>query len=210
MEVLPAGQTEYTFTDISTGFFPDAEREFGDGMRTFALWRSTSKRDPADQGFALHGYDLVIAANVLHATRDLGETLAHCRSLLAPSGLLVAVEETARKEWLDLTFGLLPGWWRFQDAYRSDYALVGPPVWRRALTDAGFGRTSLVNDPSGSLLVLARGAVGGGGGRRAVRAGRRKRAGCRSGGRAGAPGERGRSRGPQRAIVRHGAGSSSH
>ncbi|MYI06851.1 MAG: SDR family oxidoreductase, partial [Gemmatimonadetes bacterium] len=123
LEVLPVGRTEFTFTDISTDSFPDAEREFreqGASLRCLAL---DIERDPADQGFALHGYDLVIAADVLHATRDLGETLAHCRRLLAPAGVLVAVEETARKAWLDLTFGLLPGWWRFRDAYRTDYAL---------------------------------------------------------------------------------------
>ena len=38
------------------------------------------------QGFESHGYDLVIASNVLHATRYLEETLGHCRELLAPSG----------------------------------------------------------------------------------------------------------------------------
>ncbi|MYI07367.1 MAG: SDR family NAD(P)-dependent oxidoreductase, partial [Gemmatimonadetes bacterium] len=159
LEVLPADRTEYTFTDISTDSFPDAEGRFGEPGVDFRSLALDIERDPADQGFALHAYDLVIAANVLHATRDLGETLAHCRSLLAPSGVLVAVEETARKEWLDLTFGLLPGWWRFQDAYRSDHALVPSLVWRQALTDAGFEETSLAEDPSGALLILARGPL---------------------------------------------------
>ena len=164
--VLPSGSTEYAFTDVSTGFFPDAERRFGERDLSLRFLALDIERDPVDQGFALHGYDLVIAANVLHATRDLGESLAHCRRLLAPSGLLVAVEETARKEWLDLTFGLLPGWWRFRDAYRSDHALVPAPVWRQALTDAGFGGASLVEVPSGPLLILAQGPseVGAGGG----------------------------------------------
>ncbi|MDE0109448.1 MAG: SDR family NAD(P)-dependent oxidoreductase, partial [Bryobacterales bacterium] len=156
LEVLPAGRTEYTFTDISTGFFPDAEREFGERGVDFRSLEFDVERDPEDQGFALHGYDLVIAANVLHATRDLAETLAHCRRLLAPSGVLVAVEEATRKEWLDLTFGLLPGWWRFRDAYRTDYALVGPPIWQQALTDAGFAGMSLVEVSSGAVLIFAR------------------------------------------------------
>ncbi|MDE3261019.1 MAG: SDR family NAD(P)-dependent oxidoreductase, partial [Acidobacteriota bacterium] len=157
LDSLPTGRTEFTFTDISTGLFPDAEREFGEPGTELRCLGLDIERDPADQGFALHAYDLVIAANVLHATRDLGETLAHCRRLLAPSGVLVAVEETVPKEWLDLTFGLLPGWWRFRDAYRTDHALVGPPVWRQALADAGFAGTALVEDPSGPLLILAQG-----------------------------------------------------
>ncbi len=157
LDVLPAGRAEYTFTDISTDSFPNVERRLAarDADLRF-LWLDI-ERDPADQEFAPHGYDVVIAANVLHATSDLAETLAHCRRLLAPSGLLVAVEESARKEWLDLTFGLLPGWWRFRDAYRSDHALVGPDTWRQALVDAGFAGASLVEDSSGALLILARG-----------------------------------------------------
>ena len=89
-------------------------------------------------------FDLVIAANVLHTTRDLAESLAHCRRLLAPCGQLVALEGLRKQGWLDLTFGLLDGWWRFSDRYRSDSALAGEAVWRRALEDAGFGQVAVL------------------------------------------------------------------
>ena len=115
------------------------------------------ERDPEEQGFGAHGYDVVLAANVLHATRDLGESLVHCRKLLAPSGLLVLLEGTARRGHLDLTFGLLPGWWRFADGYRPDYALAAAPVWERALSDAGFGETARLEPFGGQALLLARG-----------------------------------------------------
>ena len=88
---------------------------------------------------------LVVAANVLHATRDLGEALSHCRALLAPSGVLVCVEGLRAQGWLDLTFGLLEGWWRYGDGYRTDGALVGEGVWRRALGEAGYGEVSVVS-----------------------------------------------------------------
>ena len=159
LEVLPAGRTEYTFTDISSVFFADAEREWGDGGVDLRLRVLDIERDPLEQGFGLHGYDVVIAANVLHATRDLGEALVHCCGLLSPSGMLVAVEEAVPRLWLDMTFGLLPGWWRYRDGYRSDYALVGSGVWRRVLGDAGFGESVLVEVSSGALLVLARGPL---------------------------------------------------
>ena len=84
----------------------------------------------------------MIAANVLHATRDLGETLTHCRDLLAPSGQLVALEGLRHRTWQDLTFGLLDGWWRFADTYRTKHAFAGPGEWRRALGDAGFSAWS--------------------------------------------------------------------
>ncbi|MCY4626471.1 MAG: acyltransferase domain-containing protein, partial [Acidobacteria bacterium] len=157
LAALPAERTDYEFTDISAGFFAEAERRFGAGGAAFRSRALDIERDPVEQGFDGHGYDVVLAANVLHTTRDLQETLANCRRLLAPSGLLLAVEGTAAAGWLDLTFGLLPGWWRFADGYRSDSALVGPEVWRRALEEAGYGEVSFVGEESGQAVILARG-----------------------------------------------------
>ena len=154
---LPAGRTEYVYTDISAGFFAAAERRFRDAAADLRFRVLDIERDPVEQGFAAHGHDLVIAANVLHATRDLGDTLAHCRRLLAPSGLLVAVEGTEPRGWLDLTFGLLPGWWRFDDALRPDHALAPRAVWRRALAECGYGEASFVDLDDGRTVVLARG-----------------------------------------------------
>ena len=157
LPLLPPGRTDYAFTDISAGFFGAAEERFGAGGVTLRCRVLDIERAPEEQGFREHGYDVVIAANVLHATRDLGEALAHCRRLLAPSGLLVAAEGTVPRRWLDLTFGLLPGWWGFDDRYRSGYALVGPDVWRRALGDAGYGEVAFVGAELGSAVILARG-----------------------------------------------------
>ena len=111
------------------------------------------------QGFEAHGYDVVVAANVLHATRDLGEALSHCRTLLAPSGVLVCLEGLRSQGWLDLTFGLLEGWWRYGDGYRTDGALVGEGVWRRALGEAGYGEVSVVSSGAGATqgVIVARG-----------------------------------------------------
>lgn len=120
--------------------------------------------EPVAQGFDSHTYDLVIAANVLHATRDLGETLAHCRELLAPSGQLIALEALRQRSWQDLTFGLLDGWWRFDDAYRPNHALATPTVWRRALADAAFSEVEFLgtanpdtDEPVGSSVIIAQG-----------------------------------------------------
>ena len=142
---LPAGGVEYTYTDISAGFFAGAERRFGGGGASLVYRVLDIERDPMGQGYEAHGYDVVVAANVLHATRDLGEALSHCRALLAPSGVLVCVEGLRGQGWLDLTFGLLEGWWRYGDGYRTDGALVGEGVWRRALGEAGYGEVSVVS-----------------------------------------------------------------
>ena len=135
---LPDGSFDYVYTDISAGFFAEAEDRFGGPEASLDYRVLDIEKDPADQGVDDHGYDLLIASNVLHATRYLSETLDHCRRLLAPSGCLVALENLRGQGWLDLTFGQLDGWWRFADACRPHHALASPAVWRQALTDAGF------------------------------------------------------------------------
>ena len=135
---LPAGRFDYTYTDISAGFFAEAEGRFGGREASIEYRVLDIEKDPAAQGFDYHSYDLLIASNVLHATRYLSETLEHCRNLLAPSGHLAALENLRGQGWLDLTFGQLDGWWRFADSCRPHHALAGPAVWRQALIDAGF------------------------------------------------------------------------
>ena len=163
LPALPPGRTDYVYTDISAGFFAAAAERFEMADIRLEFRALDIERDPGEQGFEAHRCDVVLAANVLHATRDLGASLANCRRLLAPSGLLVLLETFAPQGWLDLTFGLLPGWWRFDDAYRQDHALGGPPVWRRALSDAGYGDVAIHGaGESGGLpgpagVVLARG-----------------------------------------------------
>ena len=135
---LPEGQFDYMYTDISAGFFAEAESRFGDGGGCIEYRPLDIEKDPIAQGFDAHAYDLIVASNVLHATRFLDETLGHCLTLLAPSGQMVALENLRGQGWMDLTFGQLDGWWRFADDYRPHHALASPDVWRRALDDAGF------------------------------------------------------------------------
>ena len=157
---LPEGRFEYMYTDISAGFFAEAEARFGDGGGCIEYRPLDIERNPVDQGFAAHGYDLLIASNVLHATRYLEETLGHCRMLLAPSGQLVALENLSGLGWMDLTFGQLDGWWRFADGYRPNHALAGPPVWRQALSDSGFGEVEILGlDESDAAEVPDKGVI---------------------------------------------------
>ncbi len=151
---LPSGRFDYTYTDISAGFFADAEARFSDGGDSIDYRVLDIEKDPIDQGFEAHGFDLVIAANVLHATRHLDETLGHCRVLLAPSGLLVALENQRGRGWMDLIFGQLDGWWRFADRYRTGHALAGPDVWRQALSDTGFTESEVVGIDSSEVSGL--------------------------------------------------------
>ena len=107
---------------------------------------------------------MVIAVNVLHATRSLTETLGHCMDLLSPSGQLIALENLKGRGWQDMTFGQLDGWWRFSDDYRPAHALASPEVWRRALADTGYVDAAVLGGehwgdegPIGSGVIMAQG-----------------------------------------------------
>ena len=156
---LPDGRFDYMYTDISAGFFADAEARFATDGAAIEYRVLDIEKDPLEQGFAPHRYDLVIAANVLHATCYLDETLDHCRMLLAPSGLLVALENQRGRGWMDLIFGQLDGWWRFSDRYRSNHALAGPDVWRRALADAGFTESEVLGVDATQTGLPDRGVI---------------------------------------------------
>ena len=70
---LPTGRVEYVFTDMSQLFLERAVEQFGryDFLRTTLL---DIEKNPFDQGFRPGKFDVVIAANVLHATQDLTQT----------------------------------------------------------------------------------------------------------------------------------------
>ena len=161
---LETTRVEYTYTDISAGFLSEAERNFS-GVEFDIEYRTLDiENDPRAQDFKDGFYDIVIAANVLHATQNLLETLSHCRQLLAPGGVLIALESLRGRAWQDMTFGFLDGWWRFNDSYRENHALASPEIWTRALADAGFvdsrvfGNESVSEEsgPLGSGTVVAR------------------------------------------------------
>ena len=112
LPVLPADRTQYFFTDAGQRFVAKAAQKFSryDFLQYLAL---DIGRDPEAQGFAPQSFDVVIAANVLHATPDLRQTLANVRKLMAPDGLLVLLEGAGPIRFGDLTVGLTEGWWSF-------------------------------------------------------------------------------------------------
>jgi acyl transferase domain-containing protein/SAM-dependent methyltransferase len=127
----------YTFTDVSELFLARASERLGvEG--TLRLGLLDVDRDPADQGYAAHAFDLVVAANVVHAAADVRRTLGWLRNRLAPGGLLMLVEVTEYLDWFDVSTALLEGWDRQSDDLRGDHPMLDPATWRVALLEAGF------------------------------------------------------------------------
>jgi polyketide synthase PksN len=129
----------YHYTDISPALLQQAEETFGAAYPHARFAPLDIGADPVAQGFAAAANDVVMAANVLHATRDIATTLRHVKQLLRPGGVLVLNEVTRAFHFTGLTFGLTSGWWLFDDGGRIPGApLLSIDGWRHALTAAGF------------------------------------------------------------------------
>jgi acyl transferase domain-containing protein/acyl carrier protein/enoyl-CoA hydratase/carnithine racemase len=152
---------EYAYTDVSRAFLIHAERHYADRIPGLKTALFDVERPLAGQGIAAGSYDLVIAANVLHATADIARTLARVRETLAPGGMLLLNETAMPTLFTHVTFGLLDGWWRFTDPERR---IAGTPsltasMWRKALEETGFAwlaGSSAEEQALGQQVIAAR------------------------------------------------------
>ncbi|KAF1981618.1 hypothetical protein K402DRAFT_425261 [Aulographum hederae CBS 113979] len=132
--------TTYTYTDISPSFFEKAKSKFKDFSHVLEFKRLDVEKDINDQGFDLGQYDLIIAANVLHATQELSVTLSNTRKLLRPGGKLLLHEANTPQNFLcgSFCFGTLPGWWLSKEEMRPWGPLLEVEKWDNVLKNNGF------------------------------------------------------------------------
>ncbi len=146
---------EYVYTDISRSFLQHGRSVFEKGFPFITFRELDVERDPVEQGFPMAHHGVVVASNVLHATRDLGKTLRRIKTLLAPGGWLVLNEAVEAEDFLTLTFGLLDGWWLAEDPEnRITWSpLATAAQWRRVLEEEGFETFPLERCGEGRVIV---------------------------------------------------------
>ncbi|WP_291407346.1 SDR family NAD(P)-dependent oxidoreductase [Actinophytocola sp.] len=133
-------EADYHFTDVSVRFLREARARYGGVTGVRMEFRPLDLDRPVgEQGFP-DTYDVVIAANVLHAVAGLDTVLDRIQRLLAPSGRLSLTEVTRVTAFHTVTFGLLEGWWSHGDEPRrlASSPLLDAHMWRRRLESAGF------------------------------------------------------------------------
>ncbi|RBL89851.1 non-ribosomal peptide synthetase [Chitinophaga flava] len=130
----------YVYTDMSRSFLFYAEETY----KGIAPYLETAlfniEKSPAVQNFEAGSCDIVIGANVVHATKDIAATLTNIKGVLKKDGLLILNEIAGTEMFTTLTFGLLDGWWLYEDA---GLRLPGSPGlsaegWHAVLTETGF------------------------------------------------------------------------
>ncbi|HET9278405.1 MAG TPA: SDR family NAD(P)-dependent oxidoreductase, partial [Flavitalea sp.] len=133
-------QVQYIYTDISRGFVQYGKQVFA-GKYPFSSFQVLDIEKEVDQqGFEPGTCDLIIATNVIHATRNIANAVQRLHSLLRPNGWLIMNEATSIQSFTTLTFGLLDGWWMFED---GELRLKGGPLlsasgWETVLSKNGF------------------------------------------------------------------------
>lgn len=138
LPLLDGTDVDYWFTDVSPLFLERAKQEFA--RYPFVRYDLYNiDLDAQTQGFALHDFDVIVAANALHDAKHIPEATERLRRLLKPGGHLLLIEGTGNTPWQWVTVGYLEG----VDEYADDRAGTRYPVldterWRRALGNAGF------------------------------------------------------------------------
>ena len=128
---------EYTFTDVSSLLVKEARKKFS--MHSWMDFQVLNlERDPPAS--LQNSYDVVIGTNVVHATSNIVNSTRRLRSLLKEGGFIVLSEVTRIVDWYDLVYGLLDGWWAFNDT--RTYPLQPAEDWLRDLQEAGFETAS--------------------------------------------------------------------
>jgi polyketide synthase PksN len=141
----------YLYTDISSGFTQYGKKQFGKNNPFVEFKVLNIESAVKEQGFFLGEYDVVIATNVLHATRKIPNTLYNIKTLLKTNGWLILNESTNDTNFVTLTFGLLEGWWLYGDEENrlSGSPLLNPEMWDLLLKEEGFEQVHILG-PAGT------------------------------------------------------------
>jgi acyl transferase domain-containing protein/NADPH:quinone reductase-like Zn-dependent oxidoreductase len=133
----------YDFTDLSPVFLQHAQEKYKNYPRIKYQVLNIEK-DPMQQGYEAESYDLIIAANVLHATPNMEHTMANVRKLLKPKGKLMMYEIT-RPDIVRSGFvgGLMAGWWAGMEDGRPWSPAMTTTRWADVLTNTGFSGIDL-------------------------------------------------------------------
>ena len=91
LPVLPSDRADYLFTDVSEQFLQNARRRFAN-YSFFRVGRFDLDQELSVQGFDSGSFNIVVAANSAHASKDLRAALRRLRDLLAPGGILILIE----------------------------------------------------------------------------------------------------------------------
>ncbi|MCP4155330.1 MAG: SDR family NAD(P)-dependent oxidoreductase, partial [bacterium] len=140
LQVYRENISEYCYTDLSKAFLMYAQKEYAPENPYLNCKIYNIELPCAQQGIEAGAYDIVIAANVLHATKDIHYTLRNTKSILRSGGIILLNEISANNLFTHLAFSLLEGWWLYRDPALRIPGCPGiyPEIWQEVLQNEGF------------------------------------------------------------------------
>lgn len=141
-----ADKINYYYTDISLAFIEYGKKKYGNDYNFIDFKTLNVEKDIKMQGFNLGSFDIVLASNVLHATRNISNTLNNARGLLRRNGMFIINEITSIEDFTTLTFGLLDGWWNYEDDEEriKNAPLLSQEKWDNVLKKNKYKNTKFI------------------------------------------------------------------
>ncbi len=139
---------DYIYTDISAAFTRYGKNKYGSDNPFVQFKLLNIEEDIAKQGYTPGEFDISISTNVLHATKDISKTLGNVNKLLKTGGWAIINEATAVHEFATLTFGLLEGWWLYEDGdLRLEHSpILAADTWKSILLRQGFDKAVVLGE----------------------------------------------------------------
>lgn len=143
-----ADVVNYIYTDVSSGFVQYGKKQYSDKLPQISFKLLDIEKDVEQQEFEPDSVDIIVAANVVHATKNIKFNLMNIKKLLKKNGWIVLNEVVQFQTYSTLTFGLLDGWWLFEDEkIRIRHSpLLSYGQWKQALNDVGFSEVISLNE----------------------------------------------------------------
>lgn len=150
--VIPAiadYNVSYYYTDLSAAFLNKAMRRFSN--YNFINYEIYNVEEPYKES---NYFDIIIATNVIHATRDIHKTITNLYHALRSKGILILNEITECQDFATLTFGLTEGWWLSHDPFRiPNSPLLTIKTWQEVLTSCCFDELATHGDSGQHIIV---------------------------------------------------------
>lgn len=137
----------YCYTDISKYFTLFGRKTFYDRYPILDFKLLDINDPPTGQGFEAGQYDIIFATNVIHATRDIANSLSNAKSLLKKNGIIIINELINKNDIATMTFGLADGWWSYTDDIRiKNTPLLTADSWKKIMSESGYNEVLVYPD----------------------------------------------------------------
>ncbi|NQY05269.1 MAG: methyltransferase [Flavobacteriaceae bacterium] len=134
---LKCDNLESHFTDIGNAFVLQAKKTFEEyPFMRYGVYDITEL--PINQGYDEGYFDIILAFNVVHTIPSVEDSLLALRSALNSSGSLYLMESCINDAWSTMSWGVLEGWWGFEDYHIRNSLMLNVNQWENVLNRCGF------------------------------------------------------------------------